>query len=255
MQIGLPTHPRRDIIEEIRWIGDCGFDFVDLFLEPDEGDLDHINPRAIRQTLRSCDLGSVGHTAWYLPIGSPCRALREKAVEILIDHLVAFAEIECPKMTVHANWPPGLFSVEEGLAYQTESLHALSERAREYGITILYELGDTACDSRENIEAILNRNPDVAFHADIGHLNLHGRDPAEYLEYFKDKIEHVHLHDNNGLADLHLPVGAGHIEWKPVVETLKAFYDKTVTLEVFSREEEYILLSREILMRMLRGDE
>lgn len=251
MRIGLPTHPRRDIIEEIAWIGEHGFDFADLFFEPDKGDIDHIEPKEVRKALRDYDLDSIGHTAWYLPIGSPCRALREKAVEILIDHVVAFAEIECRKVTVHANWPPGLFSEEEGIAYQTESLCELSERSKKYGITILYESGDTGYDCMENIERILSLNPDVSFHADIGHLNLYDRDPVEYLDYFRDRIEHVHLHDNNGLMDLHLPVGAGNIEWRLVVSKLKEFYDKTVTLEVFSREEEYILLSKRILESLL----
>ena len=33
MKVGFPNNPRRDILEEIEWIGKNKFDFVDLFLE------------------------------------------------------------------------------------------------------------------------------------------------------------------------------------------------------------------------------
>jgi|GEM_PF-3599627 len=36
MKIGFPTNPRKNILEEVEWIGKNGFDFVDLFLEEDE---------------------------------------------------------------------------------------------------------------------------------------------------------------------------------------------------------------------------
>ncbi len=35
MRIGLPNNPRRNIIEEIEWIGGNKYDFVDLLFEED----------------------------------------------------------------------------------------------------------------------------------------------------------------------------------------------------------------------------
>ena len=43
MKIGAPTHPRKDLVKEIEWIGRNGFDFVDLFLEEDKAVPDKIN--------------------------------------------------------------------------------------------------------------------------------------------------------------------------------------------------------------------
>lgn len=51
MNIGYPTHPRRDPVEEITWIGRHEFDFVDLFLEPDLGAVDRIDVAGIRAAL------------------------------------------------------------------------------------------------------------------------------------------------------------------------------------------------------------
>ena len=57
----------------------------------------------------------MGHTAWYLPIGSTLKNLRDGAVEIIRKYFEEFTEMECRKVTVHANWPSGMFSESEGI--------------------------------------------------------------------------------------------------------------------------------------------
>lgn len=250
VKIGFPTHPRRNILDEIRWIGENGFDFVDLFIEPDICDFSSVIPKEIKSLLNDLHLDNVGHTAWYLPIGSAMKNLRIKAVDILKSHFEVFKEIGCKKVTIHANWPGSMFSQREGVKLQMESISALVGPARDAGIKILYESVTTAHDNKENISKILSAFPEIAFHADIGHLNLCGRNPTEYLMAFKDRIEHIHLHDNDSSYDQHLPMGVGKIDWVSVVETLKSFYNSTITLEIFSPEREYAILSRRILRRM-----
>ena len=63
-------------------------------------------------------------------------------------------------------------------------------------------------------------------------------------------IKHVHLHDNNGDKDLHLPMGCGSIEWKKTLKTLKKYYNGTITLEVFSKDKDYVLLTKEKLRKL-----
>jgi len=236
------------MVDEIRWIGKNGFDFADLYFEADKAEAHQIDPKAVRAALDEYGLDAVGHTAWYLPIGSPSRPLRENAVEILKRYVALCAKIGCYKLTVHSNWAFGLFTADEAIEYQTQSLQALSAFAMEFGVTIIYEAVDTPRDSVNNIRKILELNPKIDFHADIGHLNLHGKDPAACISAFKDRLSHVHLHDNNGRADLHLPMGAGTIRWDHVIRTLKSCYDGTITLEVFSQDKEYALLTRKKLI-------
>ena len=68
------------------------------------------------------------------------------------------------------------------------------------------------------------------------------------LEAFGDRLAHVHLSDNRGGdMDLHLPLGAGTINWKEAAKRIKGTgYDGTVTLEVFSREREHLRTSRRL---------
>jgi sugar phosphate isomerase/epimerase len=69
------------------------------------------------------------------------------------------------------------------------------------------------------------------------------------LQAFHDRLAHVHLSDNFGKReDLHLPLGAGAIDWRSIISMLKSFrYHGTITLEVFSSDRRYLLLSRDKL--------
>ncbi len=250
MKIGFPTHPRRDILEEIRWIGENGFDFVDLFLEPDRNVPEKLEIKKIKNALAAYALSSVGHTAWNLPLGSEHKSLRRAAVQLVQGYLQVFAELETPKVTVHANWPSGLFSDLEGIKYQLEALGEITEYAAPLGIMIVYESLDTRRCTKENIHKILSANKKLGFHADIGHLNLLGRKPLDYLQFFRARLEHIHLHDNDGHRDLHLPLGAGNIDWRELLAYLKKIYDGTITLEIFSRDKEYVLHSKHVLQKI-----
>ncbi|MBS7629846.1 sugar phosphate isomerase/epimerase, partial [Candidatus Bathyarchaeota archaeon] len=71
--------------------------------------------------------------------------------------------------------------------------------------------------------------------------------PVEFIERFSDKIRHVHLSDNDGSGDLHLPIGCGKIDWHETLRCLKRCYDGTITLEIFSSDRNYALFSRRSL--------
>jgi sugar phosphate isomerase/epimerase len=246
LEIGFAPHPRKKLVEEIEWIAKNGFQFVDLSMEPDNDEYS-VNVSEIKKRLIDFGLKIIGHTAWYLPIGSPMKALRISAVDILSRQFEIFSSLGCQKVTVHANWPPGLFEADEGIAFQTESLQRLSDRASKLGIIILFESVITPLDNRKNIAKILKLNPDIEFHADIGHLNLHGRKPEVYISAFKDRLGHVHFHDNNGISDLHLPMGVGNVDWDNLIPLIKSVYDGTITLEIFCEDRDYVLLSKQKL--------
>jgi sugar phosphate isomerase/epimerase len=61
------------------------------------------------------------------------------------------------------------------------------------------------------------------------------RGVRKYLEAFGDRLAHVHMHDNHGKEDEHLPLGKGNIDTHKVIRLLKEVnYDRTITFEVFS---------------------
>ncbi len=72
---------------------------------------------------------------------------------------------------------------------------------------------------------------------DIGHAflsdDLGDRPIDAYLERYRDQLVHLHLHDNDGVEDDHLPPGGGRIDWINVLRTLEAIgFDGRAILEV-----------------------
>ena len=144
---------------------------------------------------------------------------------------------------VHSNWPPPQFNVREGLKLQIESLTILVEEAKKYNINLMYESGIKKIDTYPTVSKILQAVPNLYFHLDIGHVSMHGKDACKFIRKLHKKLKHVHLHDNFGTHDLHLPIGAGTINWIQIVKELKRYYDGTITLEIFCSRD-YVLLAK-----------
>src|SRR4030042_3041761 len=250
MLIGYPNHPRRNFLEEIDWIGKNKFNFVDVFLEEDEASLENINVLKSKVLLKSYGLDTVGHTAWYLPIGSPNKAIRLSAVNEIFKCFDIFRNLEVKLVTIHTDWASGLFSEAEAINFQSESLNLLNDKAREYELEIILEPTVSKHDTIENMEKILKKVPNISFHLDIGHANLNNNDPIEFIEAFHSKMKHVHIHDNDGIRDLHLPIGCGNIDWQKTISELKKCYDGTITLEIFSSDRDFVLLSKRKLKKL-----
>ena len=61
-----------------------------------------------------------------------------------------------------------------------------------------------------------------------------------------NKIGHIHASDNFGREDSHLPIGAGTVEFDRILKELKGTgYNDTLTVEVFSRDRDYLGISRD----------
>ncbi|VVB61241.1 Xylose isomerase-like TIM barrel [uncultured archaeon] len=250
MKIGFPNHPRKDILEEIEWIGKNGFDFIDFFLEEDKAVPEKIDIEKAKTLLKKYGLATVGHTAWYLPIGSPIKSIRNAAVAEAAKYFAVFGRLGVKFVTIHSNWLSGMFSSEEGVKFQVESLRKLVEEAKKYNIGVMYEPVDTPSDNVENVSAILDKVPGLFLHLDIGHANLFGKRPEDFIRKFHKRLKHVHLHDNDTYQDLHLPLGCGSTDWEKTIAVLKKYYNGTITLEVFSRDKDYVLLSKEKLRKL-----
>ena len=82
---------------------------------------------------------------------------------------------------------------------------------------------------------------------DIGHAHLAecragrrstARVISKAIENAKEYLAHVHIHDNHGEHDEHLPPGDGNIDFKPVVKALRSInYDGLVIAELWNPQQ------------------
>ena len=259
MLIGAMNFPGRSVLKEIHRIAEEKFDFVDLTLEPPAAWLP--DGKEVGRLIADLGRSAVGHTAWHLPIAAPFKELRVTARDLYRRGLDCFADAQVTLVNVHPDQRVPLHSVDQVRALNAEAIGQLVEDAAERDITIMVENLDRLFAGPEGIGAILDAVPEARFHLDIGHANLRlglgepNRTQA-LLQAFGDRLAHVHVSDNRGGGeDLHLPLGAGSIDWTAQVRNLKAAgYDGTVTLEVFSREREHLRVSRRLWLEWWTGN-
>jgi sugar phosphate isomerase/epimerase len=67
---------------------------------------------------------------------------------------------------------------------------------------------------------------------DVGHANTLGK-ISEFLQ-LDEFIVNVHLHDNNGVNDEHLPVGEGNIDFSNMFRKMKNWQNKPLIIECHS---------------------
>ena len=68
---------------------------------------------------------------------------------------------------------------------------------------------------------------------DSGHAYAGSQEPSHMLKLLGDKVKVLHLHDNDGLDDLHLPPTFGTIDWNKLCKPLKEIgFDGYINMEV-----------------------
>ncbi|MBI2545374.1 MAG: sugar phosphate isomerase/epimerase [Candidatus Aenigmarchaeota archaeon] len=249
IKFGLLTYPKLNIMDEIRTIKSLGFDYVEIGIELPEGAPEILMKKKnkVMKLVSEFSYPAIAHTAWWIDLGSGYEYIRQAWVEES-KKCIDTAEALGLKLINFHFYSIGL--VEDYKAYHRfivnniiRSLKEIVEYADSKGLTVMYENSPT---KKSNVgfkeyKTIMDKVPKLKVHLDIPHAFVeNGMDGIkEYLFSFKDRIAHIHLHDNDGTEDQHLPLGKGKIDFKLLVKWLHEIkYDKTITLEVFTSKED-----------------
>ena len=72
---------------------------------------------------------------------------------------------------------------------------------------------------------------------DLAHAFLSKVDLTEWIDELSPYIKHIHINDNDKQQDLHLPVGAGKMDWE-ILKSEKLFAaSPSVLIEVTGKEK------------------
>lgn len=108
------------------------------------------------------------------------------------------------------------------------SLEHLVLHARHAGVTICVENTQSEMGSPDYLRAFVDetRLTGLRFNFDIGHAHLAEFPEEERLEKsfspLKELVSSIHLHDNHGEKDEHLPPYDGSIHWPDAIKLLKS---------------------------------
>lgn len=247
-KIGMMTNPSEYIISEINSAHRLGAEYVEIDMEPFESMPENIfkKRKNILAALRSFPSKPIMHTAYWIDLGSPYEKIRKAWLDEIKKEIVVASQLKIDKFNIHL-YAEGLMDKKKHqriiLDNYIKSLRELVIFAKKHKIKIILENVPHPWANFENFRYIVDSVPGLFVHLDLGHVfitdNMKGF--KKFIPYFAKKIEHVHIHDNFGKHDDHLPLGKGKIDFAAVVKELKKIdYDKTITFEVFTNEKDFI---------------
>jgi len=261
MKFGKITNPMKDILGEIKIVHDLGFDYVEIVIEGPAETPEIIlkEKKKVLKLLKKYKLFAIAHTFWSMELGSDYEPVRKGWLEEGKKIIRLCNELEIRLVNFHSH-SRGLYIKDKKgkktvLNNLIRSLRELVEYGKKYNVEVMLE---NAAESYEitdlkDFKYIIDRVPDLKVHLDIGHAFLYGgmKNIENFIKIFKNKIVHIHIHDNNGKWDEHLPLGAGSIDYKKVIKFLKKIkYNKTITFEIFSRDLDLIEFSLKKLKKL-----
>lgn len=141
--------------------------------------------------------------------------------------------------TKRAAWPHDHKFAEGLWGINAQVIARLGDAAKDLGVKVCLEngwfndpnfmtvgdfIGMVRGAGRDNVGACI----------DTGHANIGmGVKPADLLRRVGSLVCTLHLHDNDGSGDVHLPPGRGNIDWQDVMSALgEISYDGTLNLEL-----------------------
>ncbi len=181
----------------------------------------------------------------------------ERTMKRLFDAIDFAHKYGATGVTLHPGELDGSLSKEEAFNLSVENAKKLCDYAKTYGITVMIEnlIGERElCLTIEEMQKYQDAvdKPNLGITLDCGHYNAShqtsepDKDLVKYVHTFKNKIQHLHLHDNYGLTDEHKPLGSCKIDFISYFEALKAInFDGTYGSEVLFKDYSELLETAE----------
>ncbi len=252
--------PIKPLIQEIEEFGEMGFDYVELTMDPPEATPQKIlaQKKPIQDLLHRYGMGIIGHLPTFVWTSDLYESLRKVSIQETLDALEAGVELGIEKVVLHPGYISGLgkFILDKAKGYGMDSIETILNKATSLGITLCIENMFPQAhflSKPHEFQEVFESFPDLRLALDIGHANLGGgkNKSSEFIHQYGYRISHIHANDNFGKEDNHLPVGAGIIDFEKILKELnEAQYDETLTLEVFSRDREYLKISKDKIKRI-----
>lgn len=183
-------------------------------------------------------------------IGSFNRRIREESVRQVVEAIRIAAELGMGSVTLHpGHLSPISFSHPKKVLDMTkESLKEIDSQIRdleiEVGVENMPDMVVTICREAEDL-VYATEGTDIGICFDVGHANTTGE--IENFLRLTDSFINVHVHDNDGRSDHHMPLGEGTIDFESVIRELSE-YSGNFVLE--ARTMESALKGKEFLKRL-----
>jgi len=251
---GAPNFPLRPLLEEIPALARCGADYLELTL-----DVPRVLPQMVLQQKQEIEAAlkqwrldlPVAHMPVFVWTADFYENIRRASVDNVLEAMEGAARLNVEGIVLHPGYllAPVVLGKERGERLAMKSLEEMIARATELGLAVYLENMFPRTNylvEAEDFVPVLEAFPRLQLTLDIGHAHIETPQNRAFafLERWADRIGHVHLSDNTGKEDQHLPLGVGTVPLEGIVRELKRTgYSGRFTVEVFSPDRDYLKLS------------
>jgi len=203
-------------------------------------DLDQLDPRQLETTataLAAAGLSVTVHAPFYdLNPGALDPLVLEATALRYRQALAAAARLKAKVVVFHPGYEYWKYGGRDGLWLEASLTFwpPLLELADQYGLQLALE---NVFETRpEPLLTLLDRldHPRFGHCFDVGHWHLFSKTSFDdWFAALGHRLCHLHLHDNTGKGDDHLPIGEGDINFQQLFGRIAALpHPPTMTLEV-----------------------
>jgi len=249
MEIGFTAGPK-PVEDYFKFAADSGFKRLDLGCSSSIN-FPHMFSEERIQNVK--DLGKKWgikyglHTSSYVNTAELMPDVREASERHLLNYIKLSKKINAEYCVVHCGYHFSQFK-DEVMESLFKTYRAAVELAEEIELPLVIEnmnhvhpdseivyLGVTIDEIKQLFEAVPSKMLGLAL--DVAHANLLPGGTQAWIDAFPEKIFHLHLSDNDGVLDRHLPIGEGSIDFGLVFSQLDEIgFSGTATFEVGSEE-------------------
>lgn len=262
MRYGAMNFPIMPVLEEIATFAGLGFDYLELAMDPPMAHFSQLRQDIgrIRSRLADTGMGLVCHLPTFVHTADLTDRIRQASVAEMLDALETAGELGAEKAVFHPGLIRGMGSHVLPMAktLAMESIAAIADAGAATGLKLCIENMFPAYGAffePDEYGLIFSRFPELGLTLDTGHANIRaprGRRMMAFIDRFADRLSHVHISDNSGKGDEHLPLGEGKVDFPLLARRLGALgYDDTVTFEVFDPDRRHLSDSRRQFEQML----
>lgn len=224
--LSMTAYRRKDLGNFERWVEEvkgAGFDFVEVVSEWPPHYLTRETAKLFGEVVDSYKMELTVHAPFSdLNVASFNERVREISLQIIRETLELAAKIGgANPVTVHPGHcsPHSVRNREKYLEIHRESLGGKMARwSEEYGgvrvgVENMPSFPILDAQTCERLRELVEGGIGIGVTFDVGHLNTTTGNFGRFLEVFKGRIVHVHLHDNHGERDEHGAPGEGTVPW------------------------------------------